>query len=181
MKWQSAMRTSQIEKLTRYLEQHPGFSPELVSEDAVVCGFHLGESFLTVGEMNKLASEEAQSPSRKHEEVAVKAASNAEKSAAVGPFLGLILALAQQRSSTESRPPADPDTAEKPVPAAAIAAVIKKVGCRTQPTRERLLALGPFLSLILTLKKRQVADPGYALRSSTLTASPRHFLLAEGR
>ncbi len=179
MKWQGAMRISQIEKITRYLEQHPNFSPELVSEEAVVCGFHLGESFLTVREMNKLASEEARSPNRKQKEAAGKAKSNAEKPAAIGPFLTLILALVQQRSSTENQSSADPITAETPISTAAIAAAM--VSRPTQPARGRLLALGPFLSLILTLKKRKVADPGYALRSSTLSASPRHFSLAEGR
>ena len=181
MKWQGAMRISQIGKFSRFLEEHPGFAPELVSEEAVVCGFHLGESFLTVGEMDKLASAEAQSPNRKQEEVAVKAPSNAGKPTTIGPFLALVLALAQHRSSTENQSCVDPVTAETPISTAEIAAAMEKVGRRTQPAPERPLTLGPFLSLILTLKKRKVADPGYALRSSTRLASPGHFALAAGR
>ena len=42
MKWQKIMQASQIERCARFLEGHPGFWPELVGEDAYVCGFPRG-------------------------------------------------------------------------------------------------------------------------------------------
>jgi hypothetical protein len=182
MKWQGTMQPSQMEKFAGFLEEHPGFSPELISEEAVVCGFHLGESFLTVREMGKLAgSQGSQCPNRKQEEVAVQEASKAAKSTTVGPFLTIMLALAQQRSRTEALASSEAATAERPISAVAIATAMEKVSRQTQPAHKDALALGPFLGMILTLTKRKVANQGYALRSSILPAGPGHFVLAGGR
>jgi hypothetical protein len=54
MKTLTAMRTSQVEKFALFLEEHPGFSPELVGDDAFVHGFRVGECFLSVDEMERL-------------------------------------------------------------------------------------------------------------------------------
>ena len=54
MKWQKIMRTSQIRRFAPFLEEHPGFWPELVGEDAFVCGFHVGGCFLSLQDMEKL-------------------------------------------------------------------------------------------------------------------------------
>jgi hypothetical protein len=54
MKTLTAMRTRQIEKFARFLDEHPGFSPELVGDNAYVYGFRVGESLLSVDEMERL-------------------------------------------------------------------------------------------------------------------------------
>ena len=54
MKTLTAMRTSQIGKFARFLDEHPGFSPELIGENAYVYGFRVGESLLSVNEMERL-------------------------------------------------------------------------------------------------------------------------------
>jgi len=54
MKTLTAMRISQIGKFARFLDEHPGFSPELIGENADVYGFHVGESLLSVDEMERL-------------------------------------------------------------------------------------------------------------------------------
>lgn len=47
--------TSQpMEEVVLFLEEHPGFSPELRGEDAVVWAFRIGGCFLTFAEMEKL-------------------------------------------------------------------------------------------------------------------------------
>jgi hypothetical protein len=46
MKPQGALQASQLEEFA-LLEEHPGFSPALKGEDAVVCDFHVGQCFLT--------------------------------------------------------------------------------------------------------------------------------------
>ena len=56
MKLQKIMQGSQIERCARFLEEHPGFWPELVGEDGYVCGFHVGGCFLTIDEMEKLVA-----------------------------------------------------------------------------------------------------------------------------
>jgi hypothetical protein len=48
------MSASQIRRFALFLEEHPGFWPELVGEDALVCGFHVGGCYLTIDEMEKL-------------------------------------------------------------------------------------------------------------------------------
>jgi hypothetical protein len=54
MKTLTIMRTSQVGKLVRFLDEHPGFSPELIGEDACICGFRVGECLLSVEEMEQL-------------------------------------------------------------------------------------------------------------------------------
>jgi hypothetical protein len=48
------MQPGQLEEVARFLEEHPGFSPELMGEDAVVSGFHVGACFLTIGDLGRL-------------------------------------------------------------------------------------------------------------------------------
>lgn len=54
MKRQGTMQAYQIEKFARFLEEHPGFSPLLMGEDALVCGFQVGGSLLRIEEMETL-------------------------------------------------------------------------------------------------------------------------------
>jgi hypothetical protein len=54
MKTLTARRTSQIGKFSRFLEEHPGFSPELIGENADVYGFRVDKSLLSVDEMEGL-------------------------------------------------------------------------------------------------------------------------------
>lgn len=54
MKAQATIPADHLVKFARFLEEHPGFSPELKGEDALVCGFHIGECFLTIEEMDRL-------------------------------------------------------------------------------------------------------------------------------
>jgi hypothetical protein len=54
MKTPGTMQVPQLEKFARFLEEHPGFSPLLEGEDAVVCGFQAGDCFLTLDEMERL-------------------------------------------------------------------------------------------------------------------------------
>jgi len=54
MKTLTAMRTSQIRKFARFLEEHPGFSPELIGDNAYVYGFRVGKTLLSVDEMEGL-------------------------------------------------------------------------------------------------------------------------------
>jgi hypothetical protein len=53
-----AMSAGQLEKFAHFLETHPGFYPELMGENAVVCGFRVGGCLLSVGEMNEFISTE---------------------------------------------------------------------------------------------------------------------------
>jgi len=50
----TTMRGEQVKKFARFLEEHPGFSPLLLGEDAIVCGFQVGSSFLRVEDMEEL-------------------------------------------------------------------------------------------------------------------------------
>jgi len=54
MKALTVMRTSQAGKFARFLDEHPCFSPELVGENASVCGFRVGGSVLSIEEMERL-------------------------------------------------------------------------------------------------------------------------------
>lgn len=56
MKTPSAIPPGQLQKIARFLEEHPGFWPELTGEDALLCGFHVGGCFLTIGDMDRLIS-----------------------------------------------------------------------------------------------------------------------------
>ena len=48
------MQAHQLEPFARFLEDHPGFSPYLVGEDALVGGFQVGGSYLLIDEMERL-------------------------------------------------------------------------------------------------------------------------------
>jgi len=48
MKRQGRMQAHQLEKFASFLEDHPSFSPMLTGEDALVCGFQAGGSFLYI-------------------------------------------------------------------------------------------------------------------------------------
>jgi hypothetical protein len=56
MKRQETMQTSQLELVELFLEEHPGFSPELIGPDALVHGFRAGRCFLTIAEMERLVT-----------------------------------------------------------------------------------------------------------------------------
>jgi hypothetical protein len=60
MKWHTKIHAGLLRKLALFLEEHPGFWPELVGEDALVCGFHVGGCSLTIDEMEKLVTTEVQ-------------------------------------------------------------------------------------------------------------------------
>jgi hypothetical protein len=51
MKGKETMQAHRLEKFAQFLDEHPGFSPELMGEDAYVYGFRVGECFLSVDEM----------------------------------------------------------------------------------------------------------------------------------
>jgi hypothetical protein len=54
MKKPEALQASQLESFARFLEEHPGFVPLLTGQDALVCGFQVGGSFLGIAEMEQL-------------------------------------------------------------------------------------------------------------------------------
>jgi len=56
MKKQRLMQPSQVERFALFLMEHPGFWPELVGDNALVGGFHVGGCFLTTDEMEKLVA-----------------------------------------------------------------------------------------------------------------------------
>ena len=56
MKCQGTKQTSQLEEFALFLEEHPGFSPELRGEDAVVWAFRIGGCLLTLAEMARLVA-----------------------------------------------------------------------------------------------------------------------------
>ena len=54
MKKNVTMQAHQMEKFARFLEEHPGFAPLLMGQDALICGFQVGGSYLRVEEMECL-------------------------------------------------------------------------------------------------------------------------------
>jgi hypothetical protein len=54
MKAQNPLTDQQLGKLARFLDEHPGFSPLLSGEDAIVCGFQIGTCFLSLNDMEVL-------------------------------------------------------------------------------------------------------------------------------
>ena len=60
MKRQGTMQAHPLETFARFLEEHPGFSPLLMGEDALVCGFQVGGSFLRIEEMEQLIATQPQ-------------------------------------------------------------------------------------------------------------------------
>jgi len=58
MKRQGLMQAHQLEPFARFLEEHPAFSPLLIGEEALVCGFQVGGSYLGTAEMEKMIATE---------------------------------------------------------------------------------------------------------------------------
>ncbi len=54
MKGQTTVHARQLEEMALFLDDHPGFSPELKGEDALVYGFRIGASFLSIAGMIRL-------------------------------------------------------------------------------------------------------------------------------
>lgn len=48
------IQADQLEPFAHLLDEHPGFSPLLIGEDAPVCGFQVGGCFLRIDEMERL-------------------------------------------------------------------------------------------------------------------------------
>ena len=94
------------------------------------------------------------------------------KATNLGPFIKLILTLAEQRTRTDNETSAGA-AASSPLSRAAISAAIEEVANHEQPVARRPLVLGPFLTLFLTLAERKAAGPTPWLRSSTVPAGPR--------
>jgi hypothetical protein len=57
MNAQPIMHARQLEKVARFLDEHPCFSPLLIGQDALACGFQVGECFLAIDEMEFLIDE----------------------------------------------------------------------------------------------------------------------------
>ena len=53
---QFTMSACQLEKFARFLDEHPGFYPELEGENAVISGFRVGGCFLSIAEMDDFIS-----------------------------------------------------------------------------------------------------------------------------
>jgi hypothetical protein len=60
MKRQGIMQAHQLEQFAGFLEEHPGFSPLLMGQDALVCGFQVGGSYLRIEEMERLIAAQPQ-------------------------------------------------------------------------------------------------------------------------
>jgi hypothetical protein len=60
MKRPVSMRAHQLEQFACFLADHPRFSPILVGEDAVVCGFQVGDCYLQIDEMEMLTTTPAE-------------------------------------------------------------------------------------------------------------------------
>ena len=54
MKNRHSMTGKQLGELVQFVEQHPGFSPQLTGEDAILCGFQIGECVLSLEQMEQL-------------------------------------------------------------------------------------------------------------------------------
>ena len=88
----------------------------------------------------------------------------------LGPFLRLMLALAEQRARTERESPRG-GVADRSLSGVAIADAMRKVSSEKPPVCRSPIALGPFLTMILTLAERKVAEQRYQLRSSIVPAN----------
>jgi hypothetical protein len=64
MKQCEFMQPHQLENFARFLEEHPGFSPLLVGENALVCGFQIGGSHVSITEMEKMIAARPQFDTR---------------------------------------------------------------------------------------------------------------------
>ena len=56
MKRQITMQAHQLVPFARFLEQHPSFSPLLIGDDALVCGFQVGLSYLGLAAMETIVA-----------------------------------------------------------------------------------------------------------------------------
>ncbi len=56
MKRQITMQAHQLVPFARFLEQHPSFSPLLIGDDALVCGFQVGFSYLGLAAMDSIVA-----------------------------------------------------------------------------------------------------------------------------
>jgi len=90
----------------------------------------------------------------------------------LGPFLKLMLTLAEHRTQTENQPSCGA-TATMPLPVKAISAAMEEVANHQQPVRSGPIVLGPFLTMVLTLAERKTHGYEPWLRSSIMPASPR--------
>jgi len=54
MKSRHSMTAKQLGELVQFVEEHPGFSPRLTGEDAILCGFEMGECVLSLEQMEQL-------------------------------------------------------------------------------------------------------------------------------
>ena len=54
MKSHEFMQHHQLETFARFLEEHPGFAPTLVDEDALVCSSEIGGSHVSIAEMERM-------------------------------------------------------------------------------------------------------------------------------
>jgi hypothetical protein len=48
------LSANQLKAFASFLETHPGFSPFLVGEDVIICGFQIGGCVLRIDEMERL-------------------------------------------------------------------------------------------------------------------------------
>ena len=62
MKAANTMDAQLLGKLARFLDDHPGFSPTFSSNDAILCGFCVGNSMLTIDEMQQFLHSLDQAP-----------------------------------------------------------------------------------------------------------------------
>jgi hypothetical protein len=58
MKTSAIIPAHQLEQFAKFLDEHPGFSPLLQGDDAVIFGFQTGDCFLTLSEMERLVGAE---------------------------------------------------------------------------------------------------------------------------
>lgn len=58
MKTSGILRADQLKTFASFLEEHPGFSPLLAGDDAVIFGFQTGDCLITLGEMESLIAAE---------------------------------------------------------------------------------------------------------------------------
>jgi len=60
MKRQCCIQAHQLTKFAQFLEEHPGFSPILIGEDAQVCGFQVGGSYIGIADMETMIAAQPQ-------------------------------------------------------------------------------------------------------------------------
>lgn len=90
-----------------------------------------------------------------------------------GPFLKLVLTLAEQREKLNKEEAAS-ESATAPLPAAAINAVMEKVVIDPkQPVCARPVTPGPFLTMFLTVMERKSARQSSWLVGSIVPAGTR--------